>query len=165
MPLECLCRLVSAGVESRVAAATTAAMGKAGTSSAPGEEREQERRPGAGGEGGGGNHPKNDLAGEDAARVPAEKSLSPAAAAEARATMGDVMGSVSCPAVVLMAYVELLRTLASRFEKGDAGMAGGGGGRAAALDADAGEGRCSEAAGAGGAWAGVRAMDTGALFR
>lgn len=139
-----------------MAATTTAAMGKTAASSAPDDERE--RRPGASG-GGGGNHPKNGHGGGDGARLPAEKS--PAA----EATMGGVMGSASSPSVVLMAYVELLRTLSSRLEKGDA--VGGGGGCASALATDAGEGdvRCSEAARAEGAWAGVRMMDIGALFR
>lgn len=71
--------------------------------------------------------------------------------------LGSVMDSVSTPSTLHMAYVELLRTLASRLESGVAG----------ALPAPAalGGGRLDEDGRVGGVWAGVRALDLETLFR
>ena len=137
MPLECLCRLVTAGVESRVTAATKAAMEAATTTPSPLGAAESRSTGGSSTIG--------------TAGVP----------------LGSIMdGAHTTPSVLHMAYVELLRTLVSRLERGGGGGVHGGtvGSTAAALE---GRRRIGERDGrtGGRAWAGIRALNLETLFR
>lgn len=98
MPLECLCRLVSAGVECRVAVATKAATETTTTTTTSSPPAESRRTTG-------------DSTGS-----------SPAESESAGVPLGSVMESVSTPSILQMAYVELLRTLVSRLEHGRTGV-------------------------------------------
>lgn len=139
-------------MESRVAAATRAAMETATASSPPPTES---RRSSAGGgisagisAGDGG---RLALArGEGGRYPPIEEGL-------AGVPLGSVMDSVSTPSILHMAYVELLRALVSRLESGAAG--------AVCAPAALGEGRTDGDGRVAGAWAGVRALDLETLFR
>ncbi|CAM9655803.1 unnamed protein product [Pylaiella littoralis] len=114
IPLECLCRLVTAGVESRVTATTMAALATTATTatttaSLPPIDKESS----------GGNTASRDAWGGRGGRLHAKESSG------AAATMGgSAMDSASTPSVVLVAYVELLRTLVARLETRDAGASG-----------------------------------------
>ncbi|CAB1096440.1 unnamed protein product [Ectocarpus sp. CCAP 1310/34] len=80
------------------------------------------------------------------------------AMATSTTTMGNLMNGVKTPSIVLMAYVELLRTLVTRLESG--GARGGG----AAVEAGGG-GAGGGAEGPAGVAPGVRALDVETLFR
>ncbi|CAN0303707.1 unnamed protein product, partial [Ectocarpus sp. 8 AP-2014] len=105
MPLECLCRLVNADVENHVTATSTAAMATLPTtaSSPRGEEDTWSTSNGRYVE-------KNDgiCRSEDTEDT-------------AMATMGSLMDGVKTPSIVLVAYVELLRTLVTRLERRSSG--------------------------------------------
>lgn len=86
--------------------------------------------------------------------------------------MGSVMDAAATPSVVLVAYVELLRTLVTRLESDSdnvpataAASAGLSRAPAVAAAAAAGGGCGEDARAVPGAWAGVRALDLETLFR
>ncbi|CBJ25714.1 expressed unknown protein [Ectocarpus siliculosus] len=140
MPLECLCRLVNADVENYVIATSTAAMATSPTtaSSPRGEEETSSTSNGRYVE-------KND------GRC---RSAEDTAMATSTTAMGSLMDGVKTPSVVLVAYVELLRTLVTRLESGGAREGG-----AALEEGGAGGG------GPAGVALGVRALDLETLFR
>ncbi|CAN0318090.1 unnamed protein product, partial [Ectocarpus fasciculatus] len=144
MPLECLCGLVNADVENHVTATTTAAMA---TSPTTASSLDIDSR---GEEGTSSTSNDRDIEKKDGGCRSTE---GPATATTFKTTMGSLMDGVRTPSIVLMAYVELLRTLVTRLESG--GARGGG----ATLEAGG--------AGSGvpaGVAPGVRALDLETLF-
>ncbi|CAN0251860.1 unnamed protein product [Ectocarpus sp. 4 AP-2014] len=140
MPLECLCRLVNADVENHVTATSTAAMATSPTtaSSLRGEEETSSTS--------NGRYVEKKDGGCRSAEDPAT--------ATSTATMGSLMDGAKTPSVVLMAYVELLRTLVTRLESG-----GARGGRVALEEGGGGGGGPARVA------PGLRALDLETLFR